>query len=922
MLSIRVKLRGIGLWSLMLLFLGSVACKVDEKLPPSTEFFAYHTSLNGSQKQHDRYEDLVVKFDEGQLEFRKDNAYAPVWKINGKSHAVQDLFPDREKDKNAKYTYVRVLKQSESEIIVHYKHHPVLSGIFKSIDKDPLYSGAITSRVHEIFTIKPDYTISRTVKSAEGTRYEDWIHPDHGSSQSIQLTSGGIEHGKVVEGRQAPIYPRPGIEGNPIVAMDDARRALYWSFDEGQDEHEDDVLEFITNTNCRIEGQSTNFQKGISGTALAFDGYYTSVSLPGNETPDLGDSFAMTAWIAPDAYPYNQAPVIHQSKKWGDKGFYFGLDPYGYVIFRLNGEEVKSKQKIPFGEWSFVSVSFHNSNLELGVNGKVVSARKFNGSTKLPNVPLQLGRNNELDRASDFVRENEQNIDYYVGFQGLIDEVQVLKAPVTATELSSMFNAQKPDDLTSSLALSVLPGKSETGTFGAYYTDLKLNALWNNIWREVQGTDIAVEFDEVKGAVKFWRGTNYASNWISENNIWMADQSTETWGPHGCSEHMADKQNRQSYARIIENTPARVIVHWKYPCVDVGYINNNDETNWSDEYYYIYPDGTALRKVNFNGRGLPVEEVEEEWEEELEEGEVEILSEFELATQAWGDKMEVFREKYYRPEKNTWTEENIGENGPGFQDIQILTAPGKTALDMVDLNAMNVANIDGDVQKLQWELPNKTPFVQIYDASIELVNTKSEYKTFAIFQGGYITPWGMAENSAYTEDPFAGPWNHWPVNLLPSDGRYIVSHDRVSHFALGANDFVPAQGAIVLHGMTNQDISTLIPLARSWKLPPSISDVSGAKSVKYDKEQKAFLIEKNDSQVAFTIDASDAQPVVNPAFVISNWKGKEQLLINGNVVSADQYKVGLERDANGNPRLVLWMKYEASAPITVEIKNG
>jgi hypothetical protein len=56
---------------------------------------------------------------------------------------------------------------------------------------------------------------------------------------------------------------------------------------------------------------------------------------------------------------------------------------------------------------------------------------------------------------------------------------------------------------------------------------------------------------------------------LTENNIWRSDQSTETGTEYGCAEHMADKQNRHSHVRIIENTPVRVVVHWRYASADV-----------------------------------------------------------------------------------------------------------------------------------------------------------------------------------------------------------------------------------------------------------------------------------------------------------------------------------------------------------------
>jgi len=98
----------------------------------------------------------------------------------------------------------------------------------------------------------------------------------------------------------------------------------------------------------------------------------------------------------------------------------------------------------------------------------------------------------------------------------------------------------------------------------------------------------------------FWRGTSYIPHWVTENNIWYTNEFTESGTDYGCAEPMSDKESRHSYVQIIENTPARVVIHWRYGPVDVLYngANLNEKTGWFDwtnQYHYIYPDGTCIR---------------------------------------------------------------------------------------------------------------------------------------------------------------------------------------------------------------------------------------------------------------------------------------------------------------------------------------
>ena len=69
---------------------------------------------------------------------------------------------------------------------------------------------------------------------------------------------------------------------------------------------------------------------------------------------------------------------------------------------------------------------------------------------------------------------------------------------------------------------------------------------------------------------------------------------------------MSDKHNRYSHVRVIENHNARVVVHWRYALTDLFYTISSPDPmtgwgDWVDEYYYIYPDGVAVRHFAIHG---------------------------------------------------------------------------------------------------------------------------------------------------------------------------------------------------------------------------------------------------------------------------------------------------------------------------------
>jgi hypothetical protein len=525
---------------------------------------------------------------------------------------------------------------------------------------------------------------------------------------------------------------------------------------------------------------------------------------------------------------------------------------------------VSANKPLSLREWHHIAATIGNGKIRLFVDGKKVAGADYIGELSVPEVKLTIGLNTDLGRCTDYVRTPDKNLLFIFGIQGVLDELRIYSKQLSPDEITKIFTKFEPADKKSPVEVGVLPGELGTSEkFGAYYKTLAFHELWDNMWRLSDYADVVVKFDHFPTSVIYWHGSNYAANWITDNNHWMSDQSSEISTKHGCSEHMADKQLRHSYARIIENSPARVVVHWRYPCVDVSYFCAN-RRNWSDEYHTIYPDGTGIRKV-------------------------------------------------------IW---NKGFDTPGFQDIQFFTNPGETALDVVEMQAMTVANIDGDIEELLWAPPNKVPKITISDATIELLNSKSKYKIFVIFQGGKITPWGQDEQSKYTDDPFAGPWNHWPAHFVPSDGRFAVAHDRITHFALGSNDYAPKYGSLVHYGFTNQSIETVIPFAKYWQNPPEIKKVKGGKSYGFNKDDKAYRFKMEEDRLTFTIAASEASPLVNPALVLRHWEKSTEarVFVDRKVVTpSKKFRQGFKRCSEGHLVNVIWLEMTSENPVEFEI---
>jgi len=181
----------------------------------------------------------------------------------------------------------------------------------------------------------------------------------------------------------------------------------------------------------------------------------------------------------------------------------------------------------------------------------------------------------------------------------------------------------------------------------------------------------------------------------------------------------------------------------------------------------------------------------------------------------------------------------------------------------------------------------------------------------------------IRDRSKHTDDPFAGPWNHWPVSQMPSDGRYAITTDRLTHAAVGGAGNVTRHGNMIIYGLTDKHISSLVPLGRSWNNSPKLTGFKGCIDRGYSMEQRAYQLTAKGKNMSFTLDASEESPIFNPCFVIRNWGSavKADLKVNDKTIEAGKsFRQGIIRDTDGTQTLVIWIKAESTKPIKLAIK--
>ena len=887
------------------------------------EFFAYYTQIELGEpwEEHSRtasHADLVVNLAEGKVIFHRASSYLPDWNTKSGEWYFEEVIPrkgdglGKRPDKNNIYSYVRLIESNQDSILVHWRYFPdfILGSHAEPIGGNVGFDGV----VHEYFTFYPDGKVKRMIREG-AQKLDDWNDPRNRTVQIIQLSGGGIEVTKTVEAVLSK-SPRKQIEGAPLKdANQEIEPAAAWHFDEGLQESpydsKDITFEAISGNPCTVAGPKTVWKKGISGTALAFDGYNSRVSNPGIQLPEFGEDGGLTleAWVAPGAYSIcSWTAIAHQSeweadvrenifqmRNWGEmqlgeklkKGYFLGIDEYGrpVVIMAIGNEivQVIARDPIPLYEWSHVAFTYIDEGmLYLYVNGEVSDFTNFSGHLNPSDREFMIGKNDEsIGYVSQHVVRTYSTFPSPLGFEGLIDEVKLFTEPLWHGGMYDSYQDARPDIIKADMQPRTLPGEvGPSDHFGARYAKLNYHDLWDNMWREPEHPDIVVKFDLMPTSVVFWRG-NRSPGWVTETNKWISDQSTEltdwhwgneTEGAQSCCEHMSDYQARHSHVRIIENTDARCVIHWRYASVDVLYKHPNtcrDEDEWgvwTDEYLTIYPDGLGIRTVDQHG--------------DLD---------------------------YY-----------FGSEGGaiGFHDTQFLSEAGTYPDDNINPQSLTVVSHEDKITELDWSEQHPEGG---YDAQAIWVNLKSDYKVYEIFppESG-INVWAGSEKTSYSK---YSAWNHYPVTQAPCDGRFCVAPDRLSHSALGAVNNLTETGSMLIYGFTNKPAESLIPLARSWNYPPEITDMKGADSEGYIKGERAYRIKARQDQLSFILEGTEKSPVVNPCFIIQGWDDTAEILMNGKSQASDKLvRQGLVRDVDGELQLIVWLMVESNESLEFNIR--
>lgn len=458
-------------------------------------------------------------------------------------------------------------------------------------------------------------------------------------------------------------------------------------------------------------------------------------------------------------------------------------------------------------------------------------------------------------------------------------------------------------------------GSPDPGPFGAYYTTLRYWREWDHQWRTGEYADVVVQFDRSPDRLVFWRGTSYVPHWVNERNIWynneFCERRAEDFGLEGLCEPMQDHECRFSRVRILQNSPARAVVHWRYGLTTLEHLfcglDSRGWGDWVDDYYYVYPDETCVRDTT-------------------------------LYT--------------VRPDAfNEWHE------------AIPLVNPGKIPEQVLEPTTLVLANAAGRLRAYDFSqgFPPNSEFED--GLNIVLVRVKGQGKPFAIAEstGQWFDPVSRPDETRYNhyDDWPAWPrryrkrtWERDPTNNYRVFWRFLPSHSSLMHldwdtYAADLDGPVTWLRKILLNGMLHtDDVKDLIPLARFWENAP-YAQVSGHgfSPARFDKAQKAYVFERrfdwvegkvnrkddrHPDQDAKTVTlhvlASPDRPLVNPCFIIRNWPPDRapRVFIDGKAVRRGiGFRAGIEKYWKGwelRHDLVVWISCQRESPTRVTIE--
>ncbi|WP_375750505.1 LamG domain-containing protein [Vibrio sp. HN007] len=847
----------------------------------NTDFKTYYTKLAKGESWEATsrtwlHPDIVVQVNSQlKIEFWRGTSYLPVLVSEKGRYPFPEIVPrkgDGSKtmpDKVNMYSHVKVIESGTNKAIVQWRYMPTFSA------GNPKTDESHTKFVDEIFTFNSDGSVSRSVRQGSA-KYDDWADPLNKTVQIYKLTQNGITTLSTTSPNSSSTSPSaiPSEVKTPI-----ATSPRFWlKLDEGSGSAAQDA---ISGSNLTITGDKANWKRGVSGTALALNGYTNYLSDPATNLQAISQAVTMETWIAIGAYPWYQQAILHKGDVDTLESFGLYIDEGGELFMRIrNGtsvEELVYPTKLSTRKWYHIAATYEASSgsIALYLNGVLATSNTVSANPiKTGSAPLRIGH-------------GLSDSGYNYTLDALIDEVRIYDVALSSSQISESYNKYKPEQKginNPDIEKRTIPEGSTQGRFGARYEKLNFYDTWEQLMRDSEYADIVIEYDDAPLKTIFWRAATYSPIHLNDNKGRFNSEFNENFRyingkQYCCAEPMSDKQHHYGHARIIENSPARVVVHWRYAQVFDDHMNNNYDSStgwgdWSDWYMYAYPDGVTAYEMIF-------------WSSSLNN------------YVEWGESMLLLA-------PNEVPEDIIPFNNTVENINQSSTTAWNWSKDWNTLDKLHNTGTKPQIQRINIKGSEYKPFTMVDDSTLEFWGPYNDFNRYSHWPVGQKkthgeSDYGKSSRVAHTSILKTAPPNRGYVNGRIASGTWRKNNR--------------------LEGMSNKNTNELRKLYRSWSQPPAMYNTSGI-SGRYSKDERAFKLTSSAEVMSFDVAASSANPLINPCFVIQNWGTKNEAIIKLDSSPVTGAKQGIVYGTNGNPSMVIYLPITSETNTNISIQKG
>jgi hypothetical protein len=416
----------------------------------------------------------------------------------------------------------------------------------------------------------------------------------------------------------------------------------------------------------------------------------------------------------------------------------------------------------------------------------------------------------------------------------------------------------------------------------------------------------AFQFKDEDRKFVFWNLTNNIPVWHLNNGSLMSHGFLETWDDlgeeirvKGCIEPMSDRLLAFVDLEVVEDNAVRKVIKWTYEIVNPDYkypaFGLTDQRAEATEYYYIYADGSIIRKAEYEHTIHP------DFRNWYEVTELIVVA---GENQQPRNLFETPSLTIHELGKTPITHNNTGsprfENGSARLGAVALTAHVKNAPELFysfsDDPALPATN-------------SGLPF----SYEVTWHNRNLDFGHWPVNKEPYNS--GVGENLCIN-------FSNWPQHIAHASfiGVGVKSDQSWDFTFLRREDGTKYRQFLMLMGMNERSSSTTVEdKTNSWLFPGEVEMTNDSSLFKgYSHQDKYFKFETTKSIPACYFKVEPETKLVNPIMSIKGWGNNAVFVnVNGRPLSNSQYVKFID----SNNDLLLLLIDSFSENVSIEISS-